>query len=228
MYEPYSLLEARMEKMFEGLAKTTDPSINLVSTNIYDVLQNAHHVTPNNRIVAAMRICLKQSKNDIVHFLFDEVDAAYFTEENAKGLKNFIVEERCLDDAIIFSLQSTEKDQTFYDSLGKKHEVKTFFQDEKTGMVLLKPLTKSMRMVSNVYRLKSIAEDVIKQQSTKLALKEKQDSGESLPKHPSEAELKIPNFKTNSDQSSQIPLPIDQFPLQNNGVSPLSMLMQCT
>ena len=169
MCEPYSLLEARMDEVFEELAKRTDPSIKLVSTNIHELLQMAHHTTPYNKIEAVMRHC--QSSDGIVHFLFDEVDASYFTKENAEGLKDFI-DKSDNNTTIILSLQSTEKDQTVYGG-SEKHEIETFFQDKKkTGMVLFE-LKKSMRMVSNVYQLKRIAEDFIKSHSTNLTLKEK-------------------------------------------------------
>ena len=176
MYEPYSLLEARMDEVFAELSKKSDASIKLCSTNIHKLLEEANHSTANNTIETVMKYCLEQSKDYVVHFLFDEVDCAYFTEENASGLKEYI-DKKNDDTTLILALQCTEKEQIVHKEKSK-YDVHTYCQDENntTGMTLIKPLTKSMRMVTNIYELKKIAEDVIKPHSTKLALKEDTDS----------------------------------------------------
>ena len=169
MFEPYSLLEARMDEVFVELSKR-NTSIKLCSSNIHKLLEEAKHSTANNKIETAMKHCLEHSTDD-VHFLFDEVDPAYFTEDNAIGLKDFI-ENQNDDTTLILALQCTEKEQKIHKEK-TKYDVQFYCQDNnnKTGMTLLRPLSKSMRMVSNVYELKKIAEDVIKPHSTKLALK---------------------------------------------------------
>ena len=171
MFEPYSLLEARMDEVFTELLKRTDTPVKLCSSNIHKLLEEANHSSANNKIETVMKYCLEQSTDDVVHFLFDEVDYAYFTEENASGLKDFLKKNDGI--TLILALQCTEKVQTVHKEKNK-YDVPSFCQEDnnKTGMTLLKPLTKSMRMVSNVYELKKIAEDVIKPHSTNLALKE--------------------------------------------------------
>ena len=172
MFEPYSLLEARMDEVFTELLKRTDASIKLCSTNIHKLLEEANHSSENNTIETVMQYCLEQSTNDVVHFLFDEVDCAYFTEENGSGLKDYIDLQND-ETTVILALQCTQKEQTVHKEKNK-YGVHSYCEEEnnKTGMTLLKPLTKSMRMVSNIYELKTIAEDVIKLYSTKIALKE--------------------------------------------------------
>ena len=177
MFEPYSLLEARMDEVFAELSKT-NPSIKLCSSNIHKLLEEAKHSTADNKIETAMKHCLDHS-TDNVHFLFDEVDPAYFTEDNAIGLKDFI-EKQNDDTTLILAFQCTEKEQKIRKEK-TKYDVQFYCQDNnnKTGMTLLRPLKKSMRMVSNVYELKKIAEDVIKPHSTKLALKKDTDTNRS-------------------------------------------------
>ena len=210
MFEPYSLLEAKMDEVFAELSKRTDPSITLCSTNIHKLLEEANQSTANNKIETAMEYCLEQSTDDVVHFLFDEVDCAYFTEENASGLKDYI-DKKNDDTTLILALQCTEKKQTVHKEKNK-HDVASYCQEDnnKTGMMLLKPLTKSMRMVSNVYELKKIAEDVIKPHSTKIALKEETDpiSSPSPLSMPTSSNSDVLPTSSNSDV---LPTPSDQI-----------------
>ena len=175
MFEPYSLLEVRMDEVFVEFSKRNN-SIKLCSSNIHKLLEEAKHSTANNKIETAMKHCLEHSIDDVVHFLFDEVDSEYFTEDNAIGLKEYI-EKQNDETTVILALQCTQKEQTVHQE-ENKYKVPSYCQDNnnKTGMTLLKPLTKSMRMVSNVYELNKIAEDVIKPHSTKLALKKDTDT----------------------------------------------------
>ena len=181
MFESYSLLEVKMDEAFfklnEMLNKDQDPSIKLCSTNLHELLKKAKHSLEDNKIEAAMEFCLSECGNDnIVHFLFDEVDGSYFTERNALGLKNYVTKSISHEATVILALQPTQKKQTVHNEK-VEHKVKSFCQeDNKTGMVLLEPLTKSMRMVSKVYKLKRIAERIIQMHSTKLALKNDENS----------------------------------------------------
>ena len=237
MFEPYSLLEARMDEVFAELSKT-NPSIMLYSSNIHKLLEEAKHSTADNKIETAMKHCLEHSTDD-VHFLFDEVDPAYFTEDNAIGLKDFI-EKQNDDTTLILAFQCTEKEQKIHKEK-TKYDVQFYCQDNNntTGMTLLRPLSKSMRMVSNVYELKKIAEDVIKPHSTKLALKRdtatnrrRSNSDESVKqssttpsksnqqsKGASSRQNKKPDFKESSKSSSLLEIQnwfVEDFKLTEN------------
>ena len=174
MFESYSLLEARMDEVFDELNIDKNHSIKLRSSNLQKLSEEANHLSDDNKIEAVMNYCLKKSKADgVVHFLFDEVDGSYFTEKNSIGLKNYIKTSSSDDATLILALQCTQKNQRVHKK-EKEYKMKSFCKDDnnnKTGMKLLEPLTKSMRMVSKIYNLKKIAEDIIQPHSTKLALK---------------------------------------------------------
>ena len=117
MSESYSLLEAKMEEVFSELAKKNETSsIKLCSTNIDKLLEEINYTSEDNRLEAVMRHCLEKSNNGVVHFLFDEVDPAYFNEKkNAIGLGDYI-SDISPGTSVILAFQCTEKKQTIHKS----------------------------------------------------------------------------------------------------------------
>ncbi|XP_066933304.1 uncharacterized protein [Clytia hemisphaerica] len=175
-YDPYSLLDARMEEIFKEVTdKHQDPgNVKFVTSTVYQLLKDAGETEPINDLVKVMKHCLQDANGQQVHFLFDEVDTSYFNKENADSLKNFVDDETSLAmSTIILALQCTEKELIVHDGKGLTVELKNYCNDRinLTGLKLLRPLTKSMRMVKNLYKLKEVAEDKAGQESVVTALK---------------------------------------------------------
>eukprot|EP00111_Clytia_hemisphaerica_P015577 TCONS_00045974-protein len=197
-YDPYSLLDARMEEIFKEVTdKHQDPgNVKFVTSTVYQLLKDAGETeTITNDLVKVMKHCLQEANGQQVHFLFDEVGIqySYFTKENADSLKKFVDDESSLAmSTIILALQCTEKELTVHDGKGLTVELKNYCNDRinLTGLELLRPLTKSMRMVKNLYKLKEVAEDKAGQDSVVTALKNNE-----IPRKPSTPDNNI-NKKT--------------------------------
>lgn len=176
LYDPLTLLQARMENLPLALSKSSQ-NINLEnlenrfhSTNIHQILTNAGENTNIFDISKAIEICGSKHPGQIVNMLFDEVDASDLTEEKCKAIKNCLSFNNLQDSTVVFALQCTEK---VYGDNVKKH-VPTDNCLSETGMKLLPPFDKGMRMVKSLHDLKDIAEKIVSDKPYELAIEAKE------------------------------------------------------
>ena len=169
-FDPYSLVEIRVEKDFENLRKDYPMSpVQLKATNIHSLLSEAGLDVDSFDLSQVIEYYSK--KSDVpVHFLVDEVDGDMFTSKYAEKIKRCLKAKKLSQSIVVFTILSVEKERTLQEETNSNKIDRNKFDEEQTGMTLLPPLTLSMRAVKKIYDMKCITEDVVSNNKCILAI----------------------------------------------------------